>query len=204
MWSIYSKKNYECVGFGESFSIQRLLISEWEPYLLKTYFCEHTFKAISSLYQKIIRLLRIKGRVLQPPWYKRKIGAGGKMGKRKCVRSCKKFSWVDVSMGKTETMFFCNASMPFHPGSPVSLEWWFYFAREFGWFIVLSQSTDPLTPLPRIEGWSVSQFYFMKIYNMKGNIFKCPQPFWWISILGISNVITVYIWKILTKKSVFL
>ena len=99
--------------------------------------------------------------------------------------------------------FFCNASMPFHPGSPVSLEWWFYFAREFGWFIVLSQSTDPLTPLPRIEGWSVSQFHFMKIYNMKGNIFKCPQPFWWISILGISNVITVYIWKILTKKVSF-
>ena len=28
------------------------------------------------------------------------------MGKRKCVRSCKKFSWVDVTMGKTGPCFF--------------------------------------------------------------------------------------------------
>ena len=111
-------------------------------YLLKTYFCEHTFKAISSIYQKIIRLyvkvvycnlLSTKGKgELVAKWAKEN------------VSDLIGYSVGLMSQWARLTPCFFLQCLDAIPRSTVSLEWWFYFAREFGWFIVLSQSTDPL------------------------------------------------------------
>ena len=119
-WAVYWTNNtrtnesiqIEFVEFGKSFSSQRLLFSEWEPYLLKTYFCEHTFKAISSIYQKIIRLY-VKVVYCNPLSTKGKGELVAKWAKENVSDLIGYSVGLMSQWARLTPCFFCNASMPF-------------------------------------------------------------------------------------------